>query len=42
MRKNKTDIYHEGAVCSITVGGRAFDVKGFLEDYFRRLGLERG
>ena len=42
MRKNKTDRYHEGAVCSITVGGRAFDVKGFLEDYFRRLGLEKG
>ena len=42
MRKNKTDIYNEGSVCSITIGGRAFDVKGFLEEYFRRLGLEKG
>ena len=24
------------------VGGRAFDVRSFLEDYLRRLGLERG
>ena len=42
MRKNKTDVYNEGSVCSMMVGGRAFDVRSFLEDYLRRLGLERG
>ena len=42
MRKSKTDVYNESSVCSMTVGGRAFDVRGFLEEYFGRLGLERG
>ena len=40
MRKNKTDVLNEGSVCSITLGGKAFNVKGFLDDYVRRMGLE--
>ena len=41
MRKNKTDVFNEGSVCSITLGGKAFNVKGFLDDYVRRMGLEK-
>ena len=42
MRRHKTDVFNEGAVCTIVGRGRAFDVRGFLEEYLERMGLVRG
>ena len=42
MRRHKTDVFNEGAVCTVVGKGRAFDVRGFLEEYFEKMGLVRG
>ena len=42
MRRHKTDVFNEGAVCTVVERGRAFDVRGFLEEYLERMGLVRG
>ena len=42
MRKNKTDIFNEGSVCTIAEKGRAFDMREFLEAYLKRMGLKKG
>ena len=42
MRKNRTDFFNGGSVCTSAERGRVVDVKEFLEAYLRGLGLQEG
>ena len=42
MRHNKTNVFNEGSVCTVVEKGRAFNVRGFLEAYLKRMCLVRG
>ena len=41
LRRHKTYVENEGAVCAMVPRGRAFDIRKFLEEYIVRMGLAR-